>query len=204
MRVDRQLRKANQRLVRNLLMVVVAMFGFGFALVPLYNVFCTVTGLNGKTGRIAAAEAQQSRVDKQRVVTIQFVANTNEDLPWEFAPLVHKLQVHPGEINQITYYAKNLSDHAIVGQAVPSLAPGVAAKYLNKTECFCFTRQTLAPHEIREMPVRFIIDPELPRDIATVTLSYTFFDTNQIGVRNLSGGADTTPASQGSGPTKAD
>lgn len=173
--------KANQRLFRNLLLVAVGMFGFGFALVPLYNVFCEVTGLNGKTGRIAAADVQQSRVDPERLVTVEFMATTNEGLPWEFAPLVRKLKVHPGEINQVSYYAKNLSGRTVVGQAVPSLAPGIAAKYMNKTECFCFTRQTLAPQEAREMPVRFVVDRDLPREIGTVTLSYTFFDAEQAG-----------------------
>lgn len=173
--------KANRRVFRNLLLVTVAMFGFGFALVPLYDVFCKVTGLNGKTGRIPAAEAQSRPVDKDRLVTVEFVATTNEDLPWEFAPLVHRLKVHPGEINQVTYFVRNRADEAIVGQAVPSLAPGVAAKYLNKTECFCFTQQTLQPYEVREMPVRFVVDRDLPREISTLTLSYTFFDAKRAG-----------------------
>lgn len=173
--------KANRRLFRNLLLVAVGMFGFGFALVPLYDVFCQVTGLNGKTGRIAVAEAESRPVDTDRLVTIEFVATTNEDLPWEFAPLVHKLKVHPGEINQVTYYVRNRAGETIVGQAIPSLAPGVAAKYMNKTECFCFTQQTLQPYEVREMPVRFVVDRDLPREISTLTLSYTFFDAKRAG-----------------------
>lgn len=179
---SQDMQKANRRLFRYLLLVAVGMFGFGFALVPLYDVFCKVTGLNGKTGgRIAVAEAESRPVDKDRLVTVEFMATTNEDLPWEFAPLVHKLKVHPGEINQVTYYVRNRAGRSIVGQAIPSLAPGIAAKYLHKTECFCFTQQTLQPYEMREMPVRFVVDSSLPREISTLTLSYTFFDAKRAG-----------------------
>ena len=113
---SQDVQKANRRLFRNLLLVALGMFGFGFALVPLYDVFCEVTGLNGKnTGRIAVTDAESRPVDKDRLVTVEFTATTNEDLPWEFAPLVHKLKVHPGEINQVTYYVRNRADEAIVG-----------------------------------------------------------------------------------------
>lgn len=170
-----ELAAANRRIVRRLLFVVLGMFGFGFALVPLYDVFCDITGINGKTGRIAAEEALTRQVDAQRLVTVEFLATVNSELPWEFRPLVRKVHVHPGEIREVNYFARNRTAHVITGQAVPSLAPGQAAKYFNKTECFCFTQQTLGPGEGREMPLRFVVDPDLPAEVRTVSLSYTFY-----------------------------
>ena len=170
-----ELSQANSRVVRRLGLVVLAMFGFGFALVPLYDVFCEVTGLNGKTGRIAAGEAQGLQADTSREITVEFVASVNSDLPWEIRPLVRRVKVHPGEVTEVKYSARNTTGQTIVGQAVPSLAPGLASKYFNKTECFCFTQQTLAAGEYKEMPLRFIVDPELPANVNSVALSYTFF-----------------------------
>jgi cytochrome c oxidase assembly protein subunit 11 len=166
---------ANKRIVTRLAVVVLAMFGFGFALVPLYDVFCEITGINGKTGRIAAEQALARQVDEDRLVTVEFLASVNSDLPWEFRPLVRKIRVHPGEITEVKYFASNRTGDPVAGQAIPSLAPGLAAKYFNKTECFCFTRQTLGPNEGKEMPLRFVVDPDLPEDIRTVSLSYTFY-----------------------------
>lgn len=166
---------ANRRVVTRLAVVVLGMFGFGFALVPLYDVFCQVTGLNGKTGRIELEQALSDNVDTGRMVTVEFLATVNSELPWEFRPVVKKVRVHPGEVTEVSYHARNLNDHSVTGQAVPSLAPGLAAKYFNKTECFCFTRQTLGPREARDMPLRFVVDPDLPVDIRTVSLSYTFY-----------------------------
>lgn len=197
--------RANRRLFRNLLLVAVGMFGFGFALVPLYDVFCAVTGLNGKTtGRISIAQAQQGEVDKGRTVTVEFVATTNEGLRWEFAPRVAKLKVHPGEVNQVSYYVRNLTGNTVVGQAIPSVAPGIAARYMNKTECFCFTQQTLTPYETREMPVRFVVDRDLPREIETLTLSYTFFDTAQAGGIKAAGQTADTSRYRGMAPAASD
>jgi len=172
---------ANRRIVTRLAVVVIAMFGFGFALVPLYDVFCKVTGLNGKTGRIELEQALTEKVDEQRLVTVEFLATVNSDLPWQFGPVVKKVKVHPGEITEVKYFARNLTDNAITGQAVPSLAPGLAARYFNKTECFCFTQQTLGPREAREMPIRFVVDPDLPADVKTVSLSYTFYQAGNSG-----------------------
>jgi cytochrome c oxidase assembly protein subunit 11 len=166
---------ANRRVVTRLAVLVLGMFGFGFALVPLYDVLCQVTGLNGKTGRIELEQALSDNVDTGRMVTVEFLATVNSDLPGEFRPVVKKVRVHPGEVTEVRYHARNLNDHSITGQAVPSLAPGLAAKYFNKTECFCFTRQTLGPREARDMPLRFVVDPDLPVDIRTVSLSYTFY-----------------------------
>jgi len=151
------------------------MFGFGFALVPLYSVFCDITGLNGKTGRIDAEHALTAQVDRDRLVTVELLGSVNSDLPWEFRPMVRQLRVHPGEVTEVHYLARNRKDSRVTGQAVPSVAPGLAAKYFNKTECFCFTRQTLQAGEAKEMPVRFVVDPALPEDVVRISLSYTFF-----------------------------
>lgn len=172
--------QANRNTVKRLVVVTVAMFGFGFALVPLYDVFCDITGLNGKTGRIGQEQALTTSVDKQRVVTVEFITSVNEELPWEFRPVVRKMKVHPGEIGEAVFLVRNRSDADIVGQAVPSVVPGKAARYFNKTECFCFTRQPLKAGESKEMPMRFVVDPQLPKGITTLTLSYTFFDTKGL------------------------
>ena len=166
---------ANRRIVRRLLIAAVAMFGFGFALVPLYDVFCDITGINGKTGRIEAEAALSQRVDRDRTVMVEFLSSVRSDLAWDFRPAVKRVKVHPGEVTEVHYVARNRTAETVAGQAVPSLAPGLAAKYFNKTECFCFSRQTLGPNEEKLMPLRFVVDPELPEDVGTVSLSYTFF-----------------------------
>ncbi|MGQ0658491.1 MAG: cytochrome c oxidase assembly protein [Chromatiales bacterium] len=167
--------QGTRRTVRRLLFATVAMFGFGYALVPLYDVFCTITGVNGKTGRVSAEQASAQRVDTNRLVTVQFTTATNTGLPWEFKPVVNELQVHPGEVKEVEFVARNQSNRAMTGQAVPSVAPGSAARFFKKTECFCFTRQHLAAREEKRMPVRFVVDPALPKTLGTLTLSYTFF-----------------------------
>jgi cytochrome c oxidase assembly protein subunit 11 len=166
---------ANRRIVRRLLIAAVAMFGFGFALVPLYDVFCDITGINGKTGRIEAEAALSQRVDRDRTVMVEFLSSVHGDLAWDFKPVIRRVRVHPGEVTEVNYMARNRTGEPVTGQAVPSLAPGLAAKYFNKTECFCFTRQTLGPNEEKLMPLRFVVDPELPEEVGTVSLSYTFF-----------------------------
>jgi cytochrome c oxidase assembly protein subunit 11 len=167
-------RSSNARLVKRLLLAVTAMFGFGFAMVPLYNVFCDLTGLNGKVGgRVEAVEAE---VDLNRTVMVEFVANLNQTMPWEFRPEVSRMEVHPGKVYRTSFYAQNRTDRVMVGQAIPSVSPGIAAQHFKKTECFCFTEQQFAAGEGRDMPVMFMVDPELPDDVEVVTLSYTFFD----------------------------
>jgi len=166
---------ANRRVVKRLGIAAVAMFGFGFAMVPLYDVFCDITGINGKTGRIEQEAALSQEVDEDRLVTVEFLAIVNSKLPWEFRPMIRRIKVHPGEVTEVNYFARNKTDQLVAGQAIPSLAPGLAAKYFNKTECFCFSRQTLQPGESKEMPLRFVVDPQLPEEIRTVSLSYTFF-----------------------------
>ncbi len=164
--------------VRRLLLVVAGMFAFGFAMVPLYDIICEVTGLNGKTaGQYGAAETQVLRED--RLVTIQFLANNNADMPWEFRPGVRKLQVHPGKMNTAEFYVRNATGKTMVAQAVPSVAPFRAAEYLHKTECFCFVQQQLAAGEEAKLPLRFIIDSGIPEDVTTLTLSYTLYDVTE-------------------------
>jgi cytochrome c oxidase assembly protein subunit 11 len=174
----------NSTLALKLGATALAMFGFGYALVPLYDVFCEITGLNGKTGVATAAEVAAG-VDARRLVTVELDSNVNPALPWKFGPLQKKVQVHPGQIMEVQYFAENTSDRPVVGQAVPSVAPTPASVYFNKTECFCFTQQTLAPGERRVMPVRFIVDPDMPAKYTTLTLSYTFFAApDQTAARN--------------------
>ena len=165
------------RTARKLGLVAIAMFGFGYAMVPLYDVFCDVTGINGKTGEISQSEANAGRIDLDRLVTVEFDTNVNAALPWKFKAAEYKMKVHPGEIAEAVFIAENLSDRSVVGEAVPSVAPAQASLFFNKTECFCFTQQVLAPGERKEMIVRFVVDSELPEKIATMTLSYTFFET---------------------------
>lgn len=171
---------ANLRSAGRLALVVLAMFGFGFALVPLYNVFCEITGLNGKTG-VVEATALDGAVDYSRLVTVEFTGSVNSRLPWEFAPVNYKMEVHPGKVYEASFVARNLASSARVGQAVPSVAPAVASRYFDKTECFCFTAQRFEAGESRELPLRFVVDADLPPEINTVTLSYTFFERDAKG-----------------------
>ena len=161
---------------RLLFVFAIAMFGFGYALVPLYDVFCEVVGLNGKTGQISQSQAIAGEIDWDRFVTVEFDTNINDDLPWTFEAEQYKTQVHPGEIGEMMFVAHNISDREITGRAVPSVAPTKASLFFNKTECFCFTEQVLAPGESKAMPVRFVVDADLPEKITMMTLSYTFFE----------------------------
>ena len=170
--------RSNTSLALRLGAVTVAMFGFGYALVPLYDVLCDITGLNGKTGVVRADEVREP-VGESRLVTVQFTGTVNSRLPWAFTPTAGEMRVHPGKIYEATFTASNLSDREVIGQAVPSVAPQEAAVYFNKTECFCFTQQTLAPGETRQMPLRFVVDRDLPPGVTEVTLSYTFFNADQ-------------------------
>ncbi len=164
----------NKKVIRNLLFAVVGMFGFGFALVPLYDVFCDITGINGKTGDQYISDTP-IQIDTSREIKVEFLANLNADMPWEFKPLTRSVRVHPGEASRIEYVARNKTDRDIVGQAVPSVSPGLAAAHFQKTECFCFTEQVLKAGEEKIMPVVFMIDPSIDEDVHEVTLSYTFF-----------------------------
>ncbi|MBN8451210.1 MAG: cytochrome c oxidase assembly protein [Candidatus Accumulibacter sp.] len=177
--------RSNRTLVLKLLAIVAAAFAFGFALVPLYDVLCAATGFNGKTsqgklgvGGIAGPAAAPSRVDATRIVTVEFTGTVMPGLPWEMRPLTASLDLHPGELHQARFLVHNSSDKAIVGQAVPSVSPGQAAQHFEKLDCFCFSQQTLAPGETRELPLTFIVKPEIDESIRTVTLSYAFFNVD--------------------------
>lgn len=167
----------HRKLVSLLLVLVIAMFAFGYALVPIYNSLCKALGINGKTNATAIAyDPTKAYIDKDRWVTVEFIATNQSGVDWKFFPKTKKVKVHPGEMKRISFYAENDSDHTMIVQAIPSLTPGIAAKYFQKTECFCFTQQTLQSHEAMDMPLLFHIDTELPKYVKTVTLSYTLFD----------------------------
>jgi len=165
-------------LIKLLALVAVA-FAFGFALVPLYDVFCLATGLNGKTAGApplaAAAAAAQSRIDSTRTITVEFAATVMPGLPWKIEPLTTRLDVHPGELQQARFRVHNLSPQAIVGQAIPSVSPGLAARHFEKLDCFCFAQQPLAPGESKDLPLTFIVKPQIDPEIRTITLAYAFF-----------------------------
>lgn len=165
----------NSKVIKKLVLVVFAMFGFGFALVPLYDVFCDITGLNGKTNDVAAVYADDG-IDTSRTVKVQFITRMAKGIPWQFEPVVNEISVHPGEMKFVDFYAKNLSQHDIIGQAVPSVSPGLAAGYFQKIECFCFTQQPLKSGEEVKMGLQFYVDLEIPKEINTLTLSYTLYD----------------------------
>ncbi|MDF1677374.1 MAG: cytochrome c oxidase assembly protein [Legionellaceae bacterium] len=157
--------------------LAVGMFGFGFLLVPIYNTLCKNLGINGKTNPSAIAyDATKAKVQKDREVFVEFVATNNSGIPWDFYPKTSKLKVHPGEIARLAFYAENKTKHRMTVQAIPSVTPGIAAKYLKKTECICFAQQTLEGHEGMNMPLLFHLDPDLPPQIKTITLAYTLFD----------------------------
>ena len=166
--------------VIKLVTVAVAMFAFVFVvMVPLYNVLCDALGINGKTSG-QAYTAVQAGVDESRVVTVQFVATNNEGMPWEFGPSTTAMKVNPGAVNDTVFFARNPLPRAMVAQAIPSVSPARAAEYFHKTECFCFNQQPLDGESAAEMPLQFIVDRDLPRDIKTITLSYTIFDVTDM------------------------
>jgi len=165
---------ANRRLALQLGAMAVAMFGFGYLLVPLYDVFCELVGV-GKQGLVQAATVRVEP-DLSRTVTVEFVANLPDGSGWEFRPTVARMQVHPGELSGTAFYARNSGSAARVAQAVPSVAPQLATAHFRKTECFCFTQQRFAAGEGRDMAVRFVVDPALPHDVEVVTLAYTFYE----------------------------
>lgn len=171
-------KKSNKRVLWTVSLVVVAMFGFGFALVPFYDVFCEWTGLNGKIKTVAQTETG-FKVDESRWVTVEFVTTVNLNMPLAFRAERTKLKVHPGEYHNVKFFGTNQTDRPLVGRAIPSIAPGWATQFLKKTECFCFAEQTFMPHVEKEMPVRFAIDPALPENVGDITLSYTFFDITE-------------------------
>jgi cytochrome c oxidase assembly protein subunit 11 len=178
--MDEAQKKANSKTVGFLVLATVLMFGFGYALVPLYDVFCDITGLNGKTGRILSSEVNSAEKDDSRLIEVEFVTSVSVDLPWEFQPTVGKMFVRPGVETKASFVVKNNANYVVVGNAVPSVAPNAAARYFNKTECFCFTKQSLEPGETLTMPVLFVVDPDIPQEVRLLTLGYTFFEALEL------------------------
>ena len=171
--------QADNRIITRLLAIVFGMFCFGFALVPLYDVICDITGLNGKTGgRYEVVETLE--VDQDRWVTVQFTTSNNAQMPWEFRAKEAVIKVRPGEINEAFFVATNITDRAMSAQAVPSLSPFSATEYFNKTECFCFNQQTLEPGESIDMPLRFFVATDIPDRMTKLTLSYTLFSLPEV------------------------
>jgi len=173
--------RGNRRLALQLGAVAIAMFGFGYLLVPMYTLFCEIAGIRSPGAPQTAAAAVEVAPDLSRTVTVEFVAHLPGVVPgsdWEFRPAVTRMQVHPGQLVGTTFYARNGAVVARTAQAVPSVAPLIANAHFRKTECFCFTQQSFAAGEGREMPVRFVVDPALPREVEVVTLAYTFYPSN--------------------------
>jgi cytochrome c oxidase assembly protein subunit 11 len=175
-----QTRKLNTQMFGKLIVIAILMFGFGYALVPIYKKICEITGINILTPKdVTIEEVKNTQVDTSRVITVEFDANVQG--PWRFRPTVNSLQVHPGEMAQVVYEVVNTQSRAIDGQAIPSYAPQQVAAHFKKVECFCFQQQTLGPNEAKQMPVVFYVDASLPKDVKTITLSYTFFEIGGPG-----------------------
>jgi cytochrome c oxidase assembly protein subunit 11 len=172
---EENLQTSNRSLTRRLLLLAAAMFGFGFLLVPLYDVFCEITGFGGRTNTTAAVVEEAP--DLSREIRIEFMTTVNSYAPFEFAADVDSMIVNPGKMYFATFTAKNLTPDDKVAQAVPSVAPVAAAEHFTKIECFCFTSQEFMANEARAMPLQFIVDPDLPEYLDTITLQYTFYDT---------------------------
>ena len=176
-------KRSTKKLTGYLVLSVIGMFGFGFALVPLYDVMCEALGINGKTNTVSAVQPKGMQPDYSRTVRVEFMSHIKPDMPWQFIPETRVLEVHPGDVVQTNYLAKNLSGLSLVGQAVPSVSPGNGATYFNKMECFCFNQQPLDGHKSAEMGLIFYIEPEIPESIHTLTLSYTLFNiTSDVGL----------------------
>lgn len=171
---------STKALALRLLALAVAMFGFGFLLVPLYDVFCEITGFGGKTNQTAATDVVVV-VDESRELELEFITTVNQYAPWTFRAEIDGMTVHPGGLYEAWFVATNLTKHHKVAQAVPSVAPSGAAAYFKKLDCFCFSNQAFEPGEVKRMPVRFVVDSDLPEYIDTLTLSYTLFDTARPG-----------------------
>ena len=196
------LRQANLLMLRKLAVVALAMFGFGYALVPIYLAICEMTGINilalgdkevPGSGNARLAEPENSQVDTSRLITVEFDANARG--PWHFKPMQNSLQVHPGEMATVMYEFQNVQDRTMSAQAIPSYAPNQAAAHFNKLECFCFNQYTLAPGEKKLWPVAFVIDKKLSKDVTTITLSYTFFEVGS-GIPPAPSAAVSVPLNQ--------
>ena len=188
---DRDTQQSNiNKTVGKLCLMVLGMVGFVIALVPLYDLFCEITGLNGKTGGPYTFDEAKAAPDTSRLIRVNFLTNTNEGMVWKFWPEKGAVRVNPGAANSVSFFVKNTTDKVMVGQAIPSVVPGAAAEFFHKTECFCFEQQVLQPGEEMQMPMRFIVGHELPKNISSINLSYALFDvTDSVKV------AQANPAS---------
>lgn len=171
-------KRANRRLTRGLLIMAAGSFAFGWALIPLYDVFCRVAGVGNAEAKATAANVHEA-IDPNREVTIEFVADPASVGSFDIRPNSSSMRVHPGKLYDTFFFAKNLTDDASVARAVPSISPAVAAKFFHKTQCFCFSPQHFGAGEGRDLPVRFIVDPQLPDYVDKITLAYTIFDTTE-------------------------
>ncbi len=186
--------KENKKVVKLSLVVTVVMIGFVVAMIPLYEIICDITGLNGKTGVLAVEDVIEQ--DSDHTVIVQFDGTVNSDLPWSFKPKQFSMEVVPGKLYQTEYIAQNISTADVTGQAVPSVAPNQASMYFSKTECFCFTEQLLASGEQKHMPVTFIVSSDIPKDIDVLTLSYTFFNKSRMTADQQNAGNATHEATE--------
>lgn len=173
----------NKKLAFKLAVFTVAMFGFGYALVPFYNVLCCWAGINGKQCVDYTKPITFDKTDLNREINVEFITTLNGTTPMEFRAEKSLLKVHPGEYYSVNFYAKNISDHEVIARAIPSFSPGLTADYFRKVECFCFTEQTFKAKEAKTMPVRFVVSADLPEQYNTITLSYTFFDNTDKSVK---------------------
>jgi cytochrome c oxidase assembly protein subunit 11 len=180
--------RKHRHLALRLAAMALGSFAFGYALVPLYSVLCEVTGIGSRDRLNAASAVDATRPDLARTVTVEFVTSVPDGGQFAFRPHVAEMQIHPGKLYQTTFYARNLYGHAVVGQAVPSVSPARAARHFQKTECFCFTPQQFKVDEARDMPVRFIVDRDLPQGVDRLTLSYAFYDTDRLAAAAAAGG----------------
>ena len=176
--------KSNRRLGLLLTGLVAGMFGFGFAMVPLYTLVCNAVGINQVGGRVAESEVADGPVDESRTVRVEFDSTINAGLDWKVEPKVKWLDVHPGKVYEVYYSARNDSDHEVVAQAIPGITPWQATEHFHKVECFCFNQQKLAPGEAADLKLRFVLSPALPEQFHEVTLSYTFMDTDGERLRH--------------------
>ena len=195
---DRDTQQSNiNKTVGRLCLMVLGMVGFVIALVPLYDLFCEITGLNGKTGGPYTFDEAKAAPDTSRLIRVNFLTNTNEGMVWKFWPEKGAVRVNPGAANTVSFFVKNTTDKVMVGQAIPSVVPGSAAEFFHKTECFCFEQQVLQPGEEMEMPMRFIVGHELPKNIRSINLSYALFDvTDSVTVAQVNP-ASIAPAAGG-------
>ena len=186
MRVQNDNSKKMAKTLKSHFLLALAMFAFAFALVPLYDLLCDITGLNGKTNDSAYVYDPASlEPDRSRLIKVNFITNTNAGMPWEFYSTKGGVRVHPGELKEVSFHVKNTTNKVMVAQAVPSLSPAAAAEFFHKTECFCFNQQLLKPGEELDMPMRFVIGRELPKNIQSVSLSYALFDVTELAAADV-------------------